>query len=115
MKLERRRTPRYPLIAATKIIEPQTNLFLRGRTSNLSLVGCYVETPNALPMRTEVRVQIIHNDAIFSALGVIMSCEPNTGIRIKFTQVELDQHEILRGWLAALDSKRERTLPRLLE
>jgi len=61
---------------------------------------------SAIPMRTEIRVQIIHNDAIFSALGVITSCEPHTGMRIKFTDVQLDQHEILQGWLAALASER---------
>jgi hypothetical protein len=106
MANERRRAPRYPLIASAEIIEPQTNLRLRGRTSDLSLVGCYVEMRNPLPVRTEIRVQIIHNDVIFYALGVIASCQPNTGMPIKFTDVPLDQHEILRGWLAALAPER---------
>ena len=101
MANERRRAPRYPLIATAEIIEPQTNLRLRGRTLELSLVGCYVEVKNTLPVRTEIRVQIIHNDAIFSALGVITSCEPNRDMSIKFTDVQLDQHEILEKWLAA--------------
>jgi hypothetical protein len=65
-------------------------------------MGCYMETPNALSVPTEIRIQIIHNDAIFSALGVITSCEPSAGMRIKFTDVGLDQHEILQGWLATL-------------
>ena len=101
MANERRRAPRYPLIATAEIIEPQTNLRLRGRTADLSLVGCYVEMRNALPVRTEIRMQIIHNDAIFSALGVIAHCQPNTGIRIRVTDVQLDQHEILEKWFAA--------------
>jgi hypothetical protein len=84
----------------------QTNLRLRGRTLDLSLVGCYVEMKHTLPVRTETRVQIIHNDAIFSALGAITACEPNAGTRIRFTDVQLDQHEILQGWLAALAPER---------
>jgi PilZ domain len=106
MANERRRAPRYSLIATAEIIEPQTNLRLKGRTSDLSLVGCFVEMRNALPVRTEIRVQIIHNDVIFSALGVIASCQPNRGMPIKFTDVQLDQHEILQGWLAALAPER---------
>jgi c-di-GMP-binding flagellar brake protein YcgR len=106
MANERRRAPRYPLIATAQIIEPQTNLRLRGRTSDLSLVGCYVEMRNALPVRTEIRVQIIHNDVIFSALGVITHCLPNMGMGVRFTDVQLDQHEKLQGWLAALAPER---------
>lgn len=37
-----------------------------------------------------------------SALGVIDSCTQNMGMGIRFTDVPLDQHEILEGWLAAL-------------
>ena len=55
MANERRRAPRYPLIATAEIIEPQTNLRLRGRTADLSLVGCYVEMRNALPVHTAIR------------------------------------------------------------
>jgi PilZ domain len=105
MAKERRRAPRYPLIAAAEIIEPQTNLRLRGRTSDLSLVGCYVELRNALPVGTEIRVQIIHNDVIFAALGVIASRQANTGIHIKFTDVQLDQHEILEKWLGSAGAR----------
>ena len=104
MANERRRAPRYPLIAAAEIIEPRTNLRLRGRTADLSLVGCYVELRNALPVGTEIKVQIIHNDVIFAALGVIAWRQPNT-IRIKFTDVQLDQHEILEKWLGSAGAR----------
>jgi PilZ domain len=106
MATERRRAPRYPLIAAAEIIEPQTNLRFRGRTADLSLVGCYFESRSSLPASTEIRVQIIHNDAIFHALGMIVCCQPNTGVRIKFTDVPLEQHETLQGWLTALTHER---------
>ena len=43
MEHERRRAPRYPLIASVEVIEPQTNTHLRARTSDLSLVGCYLD------------------------------------------------------------------------
>ena len=102
MAEERRRAPRYPLIASAEVIELQTNTRLRVRTSDLSIVGCYLDTTNSLPVGTEVRVQIVHNEASFTALGVIAYCHPNMGMGVRFTNVQSDQHEMLDGWLAAL-------------
>jgi len=99
---ERRRAPRYPLIASVDVIEAQTDTHLRARISGLSLTGCYLDTTNFLPMSTEVRLHISHNDANFTALGVVASCQPNIGMGVRFTDVQLDQQEILEKWLAAL-------------
>jgi len=48
---------------------------------------------------TEVRLNISHEDAVFTALGVIASSQPNFGMGVKFTDVPLDQHAILDRWL----------------
>jgi hypothetical protein len=102
MTTERRRAPRQPLIASAEVIELQTNTRLKARTSDISLVGCYLDMTNPLPVGTEVKVEILHNAAAFTALGVIVNCAQNMGMGIRFTDVPLDQHEILEGWLAAL-------------
>jgi hypothetical protein len=57
---------------------------------------------NTLPVGTEVRLNIAHHDATFSALGVIAYCQPNMGMGIRFTDVQLDQHEILNKWVSEL-------------
>ena len=101
MTTEQRRASRQPLIASAEVIELQTNTRLKARTLDMSLVGCYLDMTNPLPIGTEVRVQILHNDAAFSALGVIVNCVQNMGMGIRFTDVQLDQHQILEGWLAA--------------
>lgn len=80
----------------------KTNTRLKARTSDLSVVGCYLDTTNSLPIGTEVRVQIAHNDKTFTAFGIIAYCLPNMGMGVRFTDVDLEQHEILEGWLAAL-------------
>jgi hypothetical protein len=102
MAEERRRAPRYALIASAEVIELQTNTRFSVRTSDLSIVGCYLDTTNSLPVGTKVGVHIVHKDASFIALGVIAYCHPNMGMGVRFTDVQLDQHEILDGWLAAL-------------
>ena len=101
MTVERRRAPRCPLIASAEVIEAETNVRFKSRISDLSVVGCYLDTTNLLPVGTEVSVQIIHNDAAFTALGVIAHHHPNIGMGVRFTDVQLDQHEILEKWLTA--------------
>ena|SRR5215469_8521587 len=100
MTAERRRAPRCPLIASAEVVEVQTNSRLKARISDLSLVGCYLDTTNSLPAGTEVIVHIAHNEAIFAALGIIAYCHPNMGMGVRFTDVPLDQQEILEKWLA---------------
>jgi len=102
MTPERRRAPRCPLIASAEVIELQTNTRLRARISDLSLVGCYLDTTNPLPVGTEVSLNISHNDATVAALGVVTHSQANMGMGIRFTDVQLDQNEILDGWLAAM-------------
>ncbi len=99
---ERRRAPRYALIALADLIDLQTEAHLEGRTSDLSLAGCYVDTAAALPSGTKVRVRIEHDGATFTGLGVIAYCQPSSGMGINFTDVPLDQREILENWIAAL-------------
>jgi hypothetical protein len=95
MAHERRRASRFPLIASAEVIELTTNTHLRARISDLSIVGCYLDTRNSLPAGTEVMVHIAHNETIFAALGIIAYCHPNMGMGVRFTDVPLDQHEIL--------------------
>jgi PilZ domain len=102
MTQERRRAPRYALIASAQLIEPQTNTLLRARTSDLSLVGCYLDMKTSLPVGTEVRLHVVHDEVTFTALGVVAHGQPNMGMGIRFTDVPLEQHEILEKWLAAL-------------
>jgi hypothetical protein len=47
-------------------------------------------------------LHIAHNDTTFTALGVIAHCQPNMGMGVRFTDVQLDQHKILDKWLEAL-------------
>jgi hypothetical protein len=100
MTHERRRAPRYPLIASVEVTEVTTDMHLKARISDLSLTGCYLDTTNFLPMGTEVRLCISHHDATFTALGVVTSCQANMGMGVRFMDVQLDQHAILNKWLA---------------
>jgi PilZ domain len=110
MAHDRRRALRCPLIASAEVIELQTNTHRKARILDLSLVGCYVDMTNPLPVGVEVSLHITHSDVRFAALGVIAYCRPNTGMGVRFTDVQLDQHEILEKWLAALESQHRQSV-----
>lgn len=102
MTHERRRAPRCSLIASVEVIELRNDSHLRARISDLSLVGCYLDTINPFPAGTEIKINISHNDATFSALGVVAYSQANMGMGIRFTDVQLDQHAVLEQWLVEL-------------
>lgn len=104
MQAERRRAPRYPLIAAAEVIELQTDTHIKVRTSDLSLVGCYLDMVNPLPVGTEVRLQLTHQDTTFTALGTVAHSESNMGMGVRFSVVDLDQQGILEKWLTDLST-----------
>lgn len=56
MKQENRRAPRHPLIASAELIDIRTDARLKVRTSDVSTVGCYLDTMSTLPEDTEVRL-----------------------------------------------------------
>src|SRR5215472_14914591 len=60
---ERRIFPRYPFSAAAEAVYADARL--RGRTSDLSRGGCYVDTINPFPMGAEIRIRISKGNQTF--------------------------------------------------
>lgn len=102
MTQEKRQAPRYPLIASAEVTDLQTETRLSARTSDLSLGGCYLDMPNSLPAGTEISLRILRNGTTFTASAVVVYCQANMGMGIKFTSVQSGQYEILKKWLAEL-------------
>ncbi|MGA7793924.1 MAG: PilZ domain-containing protein [Candidatus Acidiferrales bacterium] len=72
-------------------------------TSDLSLVGCYIDTLNPLPSGTAIKMRIAHDDETFFTFGTVVYSKSNMGMGIKFLKVEHNQSEVLRGWLNKLN------------
>lgn len=102
MKQENRRAPRHPLIASAELVDVSTDARFKVRTSDVSTVGCYLDTMSTLPAGTEVRLTISHNGATVTVLGVIANSQSHMGMGVRFTDVALADQEILASWLAAL-------------
>jgi hypothetical protein len=102
MNSERRRAPRYQLIAEAEIDEVESGTKLKAKTGGLSLGGCFIDTLNPPPENTEVRVTIRWGSTQFSLLGRVVFVFPNLGMGVMFTSVAADQLPVLEAWLTGL-------------
>ena len=103
MGAERRRFPRYPLVADTEITEIASNIRLGGRTNDLSMGGCFLDMVNPLPEGTDIQIIVRHASASFTAAGKVVFAFPNAGMGVVFTNLQEDQLAVLRKWLGELE------------
>jgi c-di-GMP-binding flagellar brake protein YcgR len=102
MDSERRRAPRYPIIADAEVTEIASETKLSARTSDLSAGGCFLDMLNPSPEGTEIAVRISRADSTFTARGKVVFVFPDTGIGVMFTTVPASQQAVLEKWLAEL-------------
>ena len=102
MTSEKRNSPRYPFFASTEITEPQTGVHLIGRTSELSLHGCYFDMMNPLPPGSIVKIQILNHKQTFEAKGHVIYSQSNMGMGVAFDEVDAGHQLVLESWLNKL-------------
>jgi len=94
------RAMRAPVVAEAVLVL-QSGAQVRGRTTDVSIAGCYVATAIQLQRGTAVRVQLMYRSKIFSATGKVIRSSRNKGTGIKFRTVEPSQLVVLQEWLFA--------------
>lgn len=102
MDTERRRSPRYPIIADAEVTEIATDTKLSAKTSDLSAGGCFLDMLNPSPEGTDIVVRISYADTTFTARGKVVFLFPNMGMGVMFTSVPASQQAVLERWLAEL-------------
>ena len=105
MDSERRRAPRYPIIADAEVTEIASETKLSAKTSDLSEGGCFLDMPNPSPEGTEIVVRISYDEATFTARGKVVFVFPDMGMGVMFTSVPASQQAVLEKWLAKLSSE----------
>jgi hypothetical protein len=92
------------LLAATaEVVDLQSGRSLSAQTSNLSVSGCYLETPNPLPVRAAISLKLTLRGSTITVFADVVRSEPGSGMGVKFRAVELAQLAILKGWFFAAD------------
>jgi hypothetical protein len=101
---ERRRARRFQLVAEAKIMSPLSDACLEARTSDVSLVGCFMNTKFSLPLGTEIRLQLKYEQTTLITSGAVARSEPSMGFGVSFTNMKETQKIMLERWLQELPS-----------
>ena len=101
MEQERRRTPRVPFVASAELLEVNTGIRLNARVSELSLLGCYVNTVNPLPQGTKVYVKVFTSEYFIEAPATVKYTHPSMGMGLEFHDIKPHFLTVLQNWVMA--------------
>jgi len=102
MERERRRAPRYPLIADAEVTEIASNTKLKARTVDVNWHGCFLEMLNPMPQGSRIQLTLFHRGQRFNAAGTVVFVAPNLGVGVAFTQVSAVDLDVIGNWLSEL-------------
>jgi PilZ domain-containing protein len=99
MDPERRRAPRFSLIASAEILAESVGTRLAARISDISATGCYVDTINPLVDGTPVRLKILTETHVFEAPATVVYSVAHLGMGLIFGEVLPKSQDVLQSWL----------------
>jgi len=102
MEEKKRRTPRFSFIASAEVLAEQAGSRMPARISDLSSLGCYVDTINPLPDGTAVRIKIFNNSQQFEAPATVVYSHSHLGMGLAFREIQENSQSVLQNWLQAL-------------
>jgi hypothetical protein len=105
---QRRRNPRYSFIASAELLEPQTDMRIATRVSELSIHGCYLDMLNPFPVDTIALVKISTEHATFQSKARVIYAHPNFGAGVTFLDTDPKYVEVLKGWISEAEKDPER-------
>ena len=103
---ERRQRVRYPFTATAEVTDLSSQLRVTGRSSDLGLGGCYVDTISPLPGGTKVRVRLEQSSRRFEAIATVAYQHPSLGMGLVFATIEPEPARVLHKWVAELSGER---------
>jgi hypothetical protein len=102
---KRRSVRRCPLVASVEVTELSSGTRLLGRSSELGLGGCYVDSLNPFPEGTLVELKILRDRGVFETKARVAYCDQRFGMGLAFTDMTSDQRSLLEAWLTEIVSQ----------
>jgi hypothetical protein len=102
---ERRRNLRFPFSATVEATETKSGTKVIGRTSDLGLGGCYVDTLSPFPVGTEAKMRIIRESETFEAQVKVVYSSIGMGMGLAFVSAQPKQIRLFQRWLLELSGK----------
>jgi PilZ domain-containing protein len=95
---ERRAHSRHAFSATTEAIEHKSQTRLRGRCSDISQGGCYVDAMNPFPSGSEVTLRMNNGAKSFESPARVVFSKVGMGMGLAFHDTPMDQLGTLAEW-----------------
>jgi c-di-GMP-binding flagellar brake protein YcgR len=102
-RIERRRNPRYPLVADVEIVDMRSGMKMTAHTSDFSRGGCYVDMLNPLPEDTVVTLRLRKWQQTLETQAKVVYSSAAMGMGLMFGALDAAQRAIVESWLAQLN------------
>ena len=102
---ERRRNLRFPFSATVEAVDNKSGTKVIGRTSDLGLGGCYVDTLSPFPVGTEATIRILRQNESFEAQAKVVYSSIGMGMGLAFVTAQPKQIRIFQRWLQELSGQ----------
>src|SRR5258708_20538314 len=101
---KQRSVRRCPLVASAEVTELNSGTLLSGRTSELGLGGCYVDSLNPYPEGTLVVLRILRDQGVFETKAKLVYCDARFGMGLAFPDLNPDPRSLLEACLTDIAS-----------
>ncbi|MBZ5643208.1 MAG: PilZ domain-containing protein [Acidobacteriia bacterium] len=102
---ERRLAQRFPFTAAAEVVDLKSKARVTGRSSDLGLGGCYVDTLAPFAVGAAVQIRLAHGMREIEAAGVVTYALVSMGMGLSFTEIKPEHQSVLKGWIAELSGE----------
>jgi hypothetical protein len=102
---ERRHHLRFPFSATVEVIEIKSGTKVTGRTSDLGLGGCYVDTLSPFPVGTETKIRILRENESFEAQARVVYSLLGMGMGLAFVSAHAKQIRLFQRWLQEISGQ----------
>jgi hypothetical protein len=99
MEQDRRRALRFPFDANAEFVAENSDARVSGHVSEISLNGCYLQTPDPLPVGAAMVIKIFAEGRFFEGHASVAYAKPKQGMGLAFRDVKPYFLTVLRRWL----------------
>lgn len=104
---ERRRHPRYPFSATVEATEPKSRAKIQGRTADLAIGGCYVDTISPFPVGTAIKLRLMNENQSCDTQAKVVYSLPGMGMGLTFVHGAKGQASVISRWVSELSGEPE--------
>jgi len=106
-----RRGFRFALDASAEVaLDSSPSATVAVRATEISLHGCYLETPAPFAELTPVFVKIFHANEYFESKATVVYIKPAAGMGLEFRDLKPHCRVVLQKWILAALQKRSKAV-----